>query len=476
MSAATKSPFRCADPLHCAKSKMATTHLNVLNSGSASFEINYPSVDLSGVVPFPFAAAPFDELTVTGGGGVKGFNLERSATDLGGLLGKHVRLTYSQDIAASKHVVSVEGTLLRTDMSAVTLQLDEGKIMAVSPVRIVSIICTEATTASALVVSVTDPTKGISVRGTDGQFGFSTHHALMVEPDPESTDGTVLARLTSFAYVYNNYPDTDIEVSKLTLTEMATAAVDYERKAPRAALAVMSAPGAPQTASEQDGSMTLPGTVVLRRAQRTGLALGNRVLSDARLYQLATFNPLVEGQLTVPLDTILRMRSLADGANNFLFSGPVTVSVDMDPAPGDDHVSGPVVASIFYDRWTRSQSRLYHHLGETNLLRLCARDFEPEKAQHDERKNEHLVRTELSYSNRTPYPMLVKQYLKASMEQLISAVRVGKSDLMVQRLDDFVPEKEDDAVDKQVRTLTVVVPPHADELRVVLEIEYSLAR
>lgn len=447
-----------------------STRLTVLNSGPASFEVTYDRVPPEGVVPFPFLASPEDQLQVTGAGGVRTFAYRQPVVDLMSMVGKRVRITYGQDLAASKDVLTDEGVLVRADMAVCTIELARGGLLSISPMRISTIVCDDATSVPGLLVTVTDLEKPLRVRGTDGQFSFSAHHALIVEPSTSARHGEAMARLTSFVSVHNNYT-VDVPVDQLTLTEIELPQRQYEKTAaPRAAMMAAPADTVSDEGSKQVGSITLNRAVTLRRSQTTSIALGERVVPDASVYFLCTLDPVVGINADAPVDTIVRMKQPSD---DFLFSGPMSVTVDMDPAPGEDHVAGPVVGSIFYDGLARKKSRLYHNLGDTNLVKLCVKRAYADD-RHDETKNEHHTTARLQYSNRTPYPTLVKHYLKTSRDNLITHVVAKPSKSLTSVLDDgFIPEQDTDFIDKLARTLVVVVPAGAVEAELVLAIDYS---
>ena len=447
-----------------------STRLTVLNSGPASFEVTYDRVPPEGVVPFPFLASPEDQLQVTGAGGVRTFAYRQPVVDLTSMVGKTVRITYGQDLAASKDVIIEEGVLVRADMAVCTVELARGGLLSISPMRISTIVCTDATSVPGLLVTVTNLEKPLRVRGTDGQFSFSAHHALTVEPTASSVSGEALARLTSFVSVHNNYA-TDIAVDQLTLTELELPQRQYEKAAAAPRMMAAEAPSvASDEGSKQVGSITLKRPVTLRRSQTTSIALGERVVPDASIYFLCTLDPVAGIDADAPLDTIVRMKQ---PSADFLFSGPMSVTVDMDPAPGEDHVAGPVVGSIFYDGLARKKSRLYHNLGDTSLAKLCVKRV-PADEHHDEVKNEHHAGARFQYSNRTPYPVLVKHYLKTSRNKLITRVEITSHGTLAAVLtDEFIPEQDTDPIDKLARTLGVLVPAGAAEEELVLAIDYS---
>lgn len=447
------------------------TRLTVLNSGPASFEVTYDRVPPEGVVPFPFLASPEDQLQVTGAGGVRTFSYRQPVVDLMSMVGKKVRIVFGQDLAASKMMITEEGVLLRADMAVCTVELARGGLLSISPMRINTIVCAEATSVPGLFVTVTDLEKPLRVRGTDGQFSFSAHHSLIVEPSTSARNGEAMARLTSFVSVHNNYA-ADIAVDQLTLTEVELPQRQYEKAAAGPQMMAMAAPPSvvSDEGSKQVGSITLNRAVTLRRSQTTSIALGERIVPDASVYFLCTLDPVVGTDANAVVDTIVRMKQPSD---DFLFSGPMSVTVDMDPAPGEDHVAGPVVGSIFYDGLARQKSRLYHNLGDTNLVKLCVKRAYADD-RHDEAKNEHHTKVRLQYSNRTPYPVLVKHYLKTARDNLITRVTVEPSKTLSSVLDDgFIPEQDTDFFDKLARTLVVVVPAGALETELVLAIDYS---
>jgi len=482
----------------------AAVHLDVPNTGEASFVVSYARTGASGVLQFPFISSPLDKLRVTGSAHVKQFVYDdpfvgdSAAAVTDRMTGKRVMLEYGIGTKDTR-LRAIRGVLKQVDANTLTITADDGSTVMVPTSRMATLSCEDFTNVPKLIVSVDDPGKPVQVRGEDLQFVYTVHHALLLEPHtgPASIAnvGAVDAQMVSFASVRNGYTR-DITVNQLTLTEIEQrrprGAMYKERAAPAMMTMAAAAAAAPPSSadaeapaaksigrSQQEGAQIVDGPVVLRARQPRAVGLGTRAFPGARMYLLASFDPIVENTsadgTTISLDLVTRLRAQGTTTDDskFLFSGPVSVTVDMDPTPGDDHVAGRVVASTYYDAWDQKRTRMYYNLGETQLVTLCAKQINTGDAHHDTIKNEHTIDVELKYANRTPYPMVVKQYLRAYSDEIVTGLRVMSNTLAGHSVDGFVPEQEDDIVDKEARTLTVVVPASAKDAKLVMRVNYS---
>jgi hypothetical protein len=487
-------------PLHL-PAKIA---LIVSSEGAGTFEVMYNDMPPNGVstqrLAFPFGDVPVENLDIPGAAA-------RHYVETNAAAVFRVGMVATIEYLVGKTARQLTGLVMSADDSAVTVKLDGGLgVQVLHTKHVVSVVYPSAGDLATLAIRTTVgviPRVTQHVRGTDTKnFAFSARHVLQLEPnlpfDQENLSayqGEMIATISSTAGLRNGYPH-DIRIDSLSLVEIQRPMVQT-RAAPaayetRAAAVQLDAPSAQSGTSQQTGSVRVDTSrgnsssnaadtgILLRGGGTAAIPLMVYRISSARMYYLVRdFNPIVlaaEGtQLGVA--TVLRMGSLSDLP--FMFSGPIEVRLDMDPLPGPDHVSDTTISSFQWNPWEPRKERFYHVLGDTSAITPSVRQVDETSAVHNTTTNTHEISVELCFQNNTPYPALVKHYLRAPYGQVLNSVTIKSGDTVAHTLlDRFVPEQDSDFVDREAKTLVVLVPAgngYAVRSCVVLRVAYSMS-
>ncbi len=449
--------------------------LNVDNDGRAAFVVKYGKADDASHRTFPFVSTPVQKLSFvpTADDGTEFRSAAYDDPMIGGatgttaarMIGSRVTVHYVASDEAV-HQLSVTGKLIQLDDTAAVVS-EGATTVSIKTDLLVSVV---AETNGAAPLLITDVTSNgpLAVSGTDSQFSYDVHHSVVLEPVTGSDKaGTAVSTLRSFVTIMNRYRY-PVRVNSLTVTENEHVKDMYQAEAAPAVMTFRAAPAQkkmPVARSEQKGAHTLDFPVNLTANARTVVALGTVKLGESRWHMLGEIDPTDDSDSIVPckkpLDLVVRLWRKNAG---FTFSGSASVCIDMDPLPGVDHVLTSENGGFWYDAWDSANAvRMYYNMGVNTLVMAEQQGF-PDDAKHNERDNTHRVFVHLSYTNKTPYFVVVKQTLRGQRRRVIKNVKAvpRTTGIMHVNVGDFVREVEEDIIDQQARTLTLTLAPSTE--------------
>lgn len=449
---------------------MNVAKLDISSDGGARFVLNYENPNDGEQIDFPFGAADISNLVYSPPDKVRGVTLYDPL--LGGAPTTTTRnmIGHVVTVTTNNKRQSFTGKLMQADETSLAIQTETSGVVVLRTEDTKTISSRELGSIPSLLLQLAGPTPKLSITGMDPSFTFSVHHNVTLFPMKDRMDGVCDSAMYTYAVLKHNYLWPVIAES-LTLVETETR--------PPAEPMRMYAEIRASSAPSNNGTSLQTGAIAVEGPRRIGtvleggsvIAVGLTNFRETKCHFLATVDPTVSDDVDVRQEFVVRFHR-KENDKRFILSGWATVTIDMDPGPEVAHYQLPT--GFRYDAWSSSNSkRLYYNLGATQLCtaRLCKKEGTSDQTNADD--GTVVGQRCLVFSNTTPYYLPFKLYLRdTGSGNTITGVEFAPNKPLTPVLGEFVRETEGEAFLRDVKTLTVVIPPNSAEVTLELTVRY----
>lgn len=439
-----------------------------IDNRSAQFTVKYNTSP--GTVWFPFTSTDISDLVFSAEVLNVHYDNAQTGADWRSVIQKWAGQFVNVAYIIQKDVQTISGILINSTDEIVVVNSQNGTVMLKAPF-VASITNPNASAYPSLVYNLVNifSTNPVYVKGNDSQFSYTVRHAITLEPMVGDSDAGKCKTIINTQFSISNEYDWPVNANSLTLTEYKPTVFE-ERNVSRAALSSATR----ETTSHELGqhnSYTYDGSVLLQ-PKSTGptiVVCPPIEIVKSKWHLIGSCDPTILPPLEkqLPLNFAVRIHRNVD---KFMFSGPATIGIDLDPVPGPDSQTVSMISrDVFYDAWdNKNSSRMYYNVGQTGLFAVTQIAERGASVDHVRLEDgSYSARAILEYENYTAYTAPIKLWLRGQGENVIKTVVTRPYSVVT---DDekppvlvveprYVRELSDDQIEQETFTLMAHIPP-----------------